>query len=255
MKQITKTVFSAIMVFGLLCPAQQAIHTSDFAFGQSIELSTQKSVVQILLPESLFKVSKNLNLLDLAISNSLGEAVPHSVLDLEPRQIEKIKVPQSLPVFPMYGNVSDSIALDYIRISKNTGSTVVADGVTAWFEMNGQKIVQYTVANNLITYKFYRISTAKSQTIPSIEEIQAHLTTEIEQLDVLTFARKVEGKMETLSRNAFNFLSAEFSKSKFQFWKLQLLSDLSGIGQKFPEISFIWQPHRLQNVLIASNIL
>lgn len=339
---------------------------NDFAFGQEIEIQDQKSVIEILLPESVYNVSKNLQLMDLAVFNSSGEPVPHSILNLE--QQEKVnEIPPQVPsLFAIYGNTGSSAAFKNMKITTNSDGNVIEissneksgsnklvpegylldaskiqdtinhfqftlnssqknkvyslkiegsndlknwnyvinDGVIAWFEMNGQKVIQDTIANTGTTFKFYKMTSADSEKTPAIQKIKVHLISKVEKIKPETFSKNVNGKKVELPKSEtsyvydlggsfpvlginvkfndknsmarfsilaahqekgpwngisienffsiiknekkFERLNAEFPKSHYRFWKVQLLSDESGIGQKFPEISFSWQPHRLQ---------
>lgn len=365
MKLLGLCAVSILIVVPQFVFAEPPLSKTDFAFGNEVVPSDNKSVIQITLPESLYSVSKNMSLADVSVFNSSGESVPHQMYEPEKKQLEIKKGMKLLPIFPIYGNIMAEEALSHIKISTgadktlielipsakpriNKGklegyivdaskvedriesfrflfanppknkflslkiegssdlrqwSTVAANGVLAWFDMNQQSIIQDAISIHSAAHKFYRISEEFGEELPQLQNLEANFSSELKNLDSVSYLKTIEGKKaetksEPLSHvfdlggnlpvsgvqikfkdknsiarfliqgsNAANgpwidisednffsiqqsekvheVLTAKFEKRSFQFWKLQLLSDVSGIGPQFPEISFVWEPHRL----------
>jgi hypothetical protein len=114
-----------ILVVGGSSFAQQNILKEDFAFGSEIEITDNKSVIDVILPEDVYQVTKSNTLADLAVFNSKGEVVPHILVTPESKVIDKSLPSEDLTLFPVYGAKNSESNFSNIKISTAKDGTIV----------------------------------------------------------------------------------------------------------------------------------
>lgn len=117
-------ILSAILISTGPLFAQQNMTKEDFAFGNEIEITDNKSVIDVVLPEDVYQVAKSNSLTDLAIFNAKGEVVPHILVMPDSKLIDKSLPPENLTVFPVYGEKSSGSHFRHITISTAKDGTI-----------------------------------------------------------------------------------------------------------------------------------
>ena len=115
----------SILVVGGAAFGQQSLSKEDFAFGSEIEIIDNKSVVDVILPEDVYQVTKSNTLTDLAVFNSKGEVVPHILVTPESKVIDKSLPSEDLTLFPVYGAKNSESNFSNIKISTAKDGTIV----------------------------------------------------------------------------------------------------------------------------------
>jgi hypothetical protein len=349
--------------------AQESVLKNDFAFGSEIEITNNNSVIDVVLPEDVYRVVKSSALADLAVFNAKNEAVPHILVTPDPKVVAKALNPEDLTLFPIYGAINNESSIGDINVSTSTDGAIVEiksgrqssdkvnnkdvsqkiigylldaskienkveklqvsldavkdnyffkvtlegsqdlkswsavelDAVLANFDVNSESLQKNEIELQGSKFAYYRISwrsTDEEIKLVSVKAIFESESIKIEEPlqwktvsgsktqgvgDQIAFQYDLEGfypvsgmKVQFADQNSIARVSIEaaneqsgpwtsiqsstffkvikegaelsnlevsFGERRFRFWRLNLNSNLAGVGGRFPEISFGWRPN------------
>jgi hypothetical protein len=116
--------FFIVFIFSGMLKAQESINKEDFAFGQEIVVSENKSIIDVPLPENVYRTLRNSDLSDLAVFNAKNELVPHALIVKEIKTIDKVIPPMDLTIFPVFSSIKNENNFSHIKIETDKSGTI-----------------------------------------------------------------------------------------------------------------------------------
>ena len=117
----------ALVLFLLLgqSGAFAAERPEDFAYGVPIHAGGRDALYEFEIPAAVYRGVSRADLGDLRVFNGQGEVVPHALRPKAAASSQSVP-PVSLPVFPVYGEVTERLEDLHVRVEKRTDGTIVS---------------------------------------------------------------------------------------------------------------------------------
>lgn len=96
----------------------------DFAYGFTVTSETRGSLLQLDIPDTVYRTVTRPDLGDLRVFNAAGEVVPH-VLRLPEAEFAQAPQPLPVPFFPLYSRGDEDSTGQRLRIITNERGTIV----------------------------------------------------------------------------------------------------------------------------------
>jgi len=220
---LNKLFLATVFFYSTLTLAQQSLMKEDFAFGNEIVITDQKSVVQITLPEDVYKTAINPSLSDLGIFNSHNEVVPHVFVAPAVKTIEKELPSEALTLFPIYGEKGEQNGFENIKVSTSNNGAIV--NIQNNKQTNNNKIITgYLIDTSKIKHPINKLQF-------SVDDLQENQLIKI----------SVEGSNDL---KTWNTIGSEDVLGKFEINNEKLIrNELALHGSKYKYYRLAWSSH------------